>query len=313
MLSVLLHDRYARRVDVGRLEVLRELRLRGSVTAVAAATHRTPSAISQQLKTLEREVGVPLTERAGRGLALTDAGEALARAAGDVLVAIARAEETWRSYLAAPEGRVEVATFPTGGRMFLPPLLAALRSTPRLEVVAVDLDPPQDAFARLTADHDLVLAHAVGPAPTWSDRDLLVVPLVDEPLDVALPEDHPLAGHDRVTAAEVAAAPWIGVPHDFPFERLLGEIERVAATPLKIRQRFSDTRITESLVASGEGVALLPRFTSGGPGSGIVLRPLADLAPTRRIAVLLRREQAERPSVRLVLDRLRSIARDLGA
>lgn len=295
-------------MDVRHLEVLRELKLRGSVTAVARATHRTPSAVSQQLKVLQREIGLPLTARAGRRLALTPAGEALARAAGDVAVAIARAEETWRTYLESPEGRVRLATFPTAGRMFLPGLLKAVRATPGLDVVVSDVDPVHGDFAVLVPDSDIVLAHAVGPAPAWASRDLLVVPLVDEPLDVALPVGHPLAAQVEVTAEEVAGSPWIGVPDDFPFERLLGEIERMAGRPLTIVQRFSDTRITESLVAAGEGLAVLPRFTSGGPCSGVVLRPLAQLAPTRRIAALLRRETAERPSVRVVLDSLRTIA-----
>jgi DNA-binding transcriptional LysR family regulator len=114
-----------------------------------------------------------------------------------------------------------------------------------------------------------------------------------------------------VHAADIVDEPWIGVPVDFPYERLLQEIERVAGSPLTIVQRFSDTRVTESLVAAGEGLAVLPRFTSGGEGSGIVLRPLAQLAPTRRIAALLRRETAERPSVRVVLDALKTIAAGL--
>ena len=70
-------------MDVRRLELLRELSERGTVTAVALATHRTPSAVSQQLKALEREAGMPLTERAGRGLRLTGAGRALAETAKD--------------------------------------------------------------------------------------------------------------------------------------------------------------------------------------------------------------------------------------
>lgn len=295
-------------MDVRRLEVLRELKLRGSVTAVAQATHRTPSAVSQQLKTLEREVGAPLTERAGRGLVLTPAGDALARAAADVVVAIARAEETWRTYLASPEGRVDLAVFPTAGRMFLPELLRRAHAIPGLEIVATDVDPLHADFAGIVPDYDVVLAHSVGPATSWSDRDLIAVRLVDEPLDVALPVGHPLADRDEVHAVDIVGEPWLGVPEDFPYERLLQEIERVAGAPLTIVQRFSDTRVTESLVAAGEGLAVLPRFTSGGEGSGIVLRPLAQLAPTRRIAALLRRETAERPSVRVVLDALRSIA-----
>ena len=69
-------------MDVRRLELLRELADRGSITAVAHATNRTASAVSQQLKILEREAGVPLTERSGRGVILTSAGRALARTAG---------------------------------------------------------------------------------------------------------------------------------------------------------------------------------------------------------------------------------------
>ncbi|WP_375389608.1 LysR family transcriptional regulator [uncultured Amnibacterium sp.] len=299
-------------MDVRRLEVLRELKLRGSVTAVAIATHRTPSAVSQQLKTLEREAGLPLTERSGRGIALTPAGEALARSAGDVAVAIAQAEETWRTYVASPQGRVELALFPTAGRMLLPGLMKAVHQVPGLELVATDVDPVAGDFPALVNDHDIVIAHAVGPTPAWSDGDLVVVPLAEEPLDVALPVGHPLAEAPEVTSVDIAASPWIGVPAHFPTERLYAEIERVAGTQLRIVQRFSDTRVVEALVAAGEGLAVLPRFTSGGRGSGIVLRPLAQLLPTRRIAALMRRETAERPSVRVVVDALRSIAATLG-
>ncbi len=91
-------------MDVHRLELLRELAERGSVTAVATATHRTPSAVSQQLKQLEREAGLPLTERRGRGIALTAAGHALARTAADVSTAIERAEALWDDYRGAPRG-----------------------------------------------------------------------------------------------------------------------------------------------------------------------------------------------------------------
>ncbi|MFD1720225.1 LysR family transcriptional regulator [Amnibacterium endophyticum] len=298
-------------MDVRRLEVLCELRLRGSVTAVAAAVHVTPSAVSQQLKTLEREVGVPLTERSGRGLVLTPAGEALAGAADGVSVALARADQVWRRFVESPQGVVELALFPTAGRMFLPGLLAALREVPGLSLEARDVDVTDGDFTDLVADHDVVLGYSVGPATGWDDRAVAVQHLLDEPLDVALPEGHPLAAHRRVTAVQVATSPWIAPPRDAPFERVLQEIERVADHPLTVVQRFNDTRITESLVAAGEGLALLPRHTSGGEGTGVVLRPLERIAPTRRISALLRVEHAERPSVRTVLQALGRIAAEI--
>lgn len=300
-------------MDVRRLEVLRELRLRGSVTAVAAATHVTPSAVSQQLKILEREVGAPLTERSGRGLVLTPAGEALAGAADGVSVALARADQVWRRWVQSPQGVVELALFPTAGRMFLPGLLAALRDVQGLELEVHDVDPADGDFTDLVADHDVVLGYSVGPATGWRDRAVAVRHLLDEPLDVALPEGHPLAAHRQVTAAQVAASPWFAPPRDAPFDRVLQEIERVADRPLTVLQHFNDTRITESLVAAGEGIALLPRYTSGGPGSGVVLRPLARIAPTRTISALLRVEHAERPSVQTVLEALDRIAARIAA
>ena len=268
-------------MDVRRLEVLRELKLRGSVTAAARATHRTPSAVSQQLKTLEREVGVPLTERSGRGLALTPAGDALARSASDVAVAIARAEETWRTYLASPEGRVELAVFPTAGRMFLPDLLKAARRVPGLELVATDVDPVRGDFAALVPrlrrrarprgrPHPVLVGPGPGRRP--AGRRAARRRAAGRPPARRAGRGH--AARRRRVAVDRRARP------TSPTSACYGEIERVAGTPLRIVQRFSDTRVIEALVAAGEGLAVLPRFTSGGRGSGVVLEPLAQLAPT---------------------------------
>ena len=83
-------------MDVRRLGLLRELSERGTVGAVADAMHITPSAVSQQLKVLESEAGYTLIEPAGRGVALTVAGRALAQMATEMSVAMARAEGQWR-------------------------------------------------------------------------------------------------------------------------------------------------------------------------------------------------------------------------
>ncbi|BDZ44581.1 LysR family transcriptional regulator [Naasia aerilata] len=157
-------------MDVRRLELLRELGERGSITAVATATHRTPSAVSQQLKVLEREIGFPLTERSGRGIVLTDAGRTLARTATDIAVAIERAEAVWNAFVDAPAGEVSIATFPTAGQMFIPGLLKTAAATPGLSLVVSDRDPQLPDFPRLTNDFDVVLAHsprglAAGPTP----------------------------------------------------------------------------------------------------------------------------------------------------
>ncbi|QEO14719.1 LysR family transcriptional regulator [Agromyces intestinalis] len=299
-------------MDVKRLDLLRELAERGSVTAVADATGRTPSAVSQQLKVLEREAGMPLTQREGRGIALTSAGHALARSATEVAVAIQRAEALWDDFRNHPSGEVTLLTFPTIGATLLPGVLTDLASVAGLVVHATDLDPELDEYADLTNDHDIVLAHAMPGDLPWGGRGLNAVPLLTEPLDVGLPADHRLAGRSHVTADDVVDETWLGVPPGFPFERILHAIEQQAGGRIEVSQRISDMRIIEALVEAGLGIALVPRYTSGPVPPGIVLKPLRGVASARRIVALTRPDVAERLAVRTVLDVLVSRAARLG-
>ncbi|MBD8583838.1 MULTISPECIES: LysR family transcriptional regulator [unclassified Frigoribacterium] len=299
-------------MDVKRLELLRELAERGSIAAVAKATHRTPSAVSQQLKVLEKEAGVALTERVGRGVVLTGSGRVLAQTATDVAVALERAQAVWADFVATPQGEVTLATFPTGGQMLLPGLLRTIAETPGLTVVATDHDPSILEFADLAADHDVVVAHSPD-GRAWRGRGLVTVPLLTEPLDVALPADHRLAGRASLSPGDLEGETWIGVPTDFPFEWVYREIERVTGSPVRVAQRFSDTKVTESLVGAGLGIAVLPRFTAKEARDDMVLLPLESIRAVRYVSVLMRRDRAERPSVRRVVDALRAEASRVAA
>jgi len=294
-------------MDIRRLELLRELAERGSVTAVAVATRRTASAVSQQLKILEREAGIPLTERSGRGIVLTAAGRELARTAADVATAVERAEALWEDFRGQPRGEVTLTTFPTAGQMLLPGVLTTVAGVPGLSLTCSDQDQLPDA-ADLTSNFDIVLADSPGVLPRWTQRGLVVVQLMREPLDVALPESHPLAKKDSLSPADLVAETWIGVPLGFPFDRILRQIEALNGSPATIGQRFADNGIVESLVAAGHGIAILPRFTTRDHESGLVTRPLREVRATRLISALLRPDRAERPSVRLVVDALRTEA-----
>jgi len=295
-------------MDVRRLELLRELAERGSITAVAAATNRTSSAVSQQLKVLEREAGIPLTERHGRGVVLTGAGRMLAQTATDVAVALERADALWNDFKQAPTGRVTLTIFATGGQMLLPGLLSAVRDVPGLELSCSDQDPLLPDFADLTPDFDIVVADAPAILPSWRERGLAVVPLMTEPLDVALPEGHPLSEKKSLSPKDLVDETWIGVPSGFPFDRILRQIETANGTPARIIQRFVDNGIVESIVAGGLGIAILPRFTTRDHENGLVTRPLTGVRAERKISALMRPDRAERPSVRLVVEALRSEA-----
>lgn len=295
-------------MDVRRLEVLRELADRGSVTAVARALHLTPSAVSQQLKALEREAGMPLTERNGRGLALTAPGRMLAETARDVAVALARAEATWSEYTLEPVGEVTLSVFGTVGEMLLPGLLHRIDDLPGLELRCTDLDTAEGDWSTYTPDYDIVLADSPGVQPDWRDHGLTVIELLREQLDIAMPESHPLAGEVAVTPAQVVDEPWIGVPYGRPYDRILQRIEAITGRDAVVRQRINDNSIVEALVAAGHGIAILPRFTTRDRENGIVTRPLEGVRSERIIWALLRPDRLERPSVRLALEALQAEA-----
>ncbi|CAN5258042.1 LysR family transcriptional regulator [soil metagenome] len=293
-------------MDVRRLELLRELAERGSITAVAQATNRTASAVSQQLKVLEREAGIALTEKSGRGIRLTGAGRMLAQTATDVAIALERADAVWNDFKQAPQGEVTLTTFPTAGQMLLPGVLAAVADVPGLTLICSDQDPLLPDFADLTADFDIVIADAPRILPSWRERGLTVVRLLTEPLDIALPEGHPLAAKESLSPRDVIGETWIGAPEGFPYDRILQQIEAVAGASAQVRQRFRDNGIIEAVVARGEGISILPRYTTRDHENGLTTRPLNGVATSRQISALLRPDRAERPSVRRVIEILRT-------
>lgn len=295
-------------MDIRRLGLLRELAERGTVTAVARALHLTPSAVSQQLKALEREAGVALTERSGRGLALTGPGQVLADTAKDLAVAIQQAESIWADFVEQPKGEVTVTVFPSVGQMLLPGALHRVSGVAGLRVICSDQDPLLPDFLDLTLDHDIVVADAPGVLPGWRERSLVITELLREQLDIALPEGHPLAARAELSPADVIGEPWIGVPVGHPFDRILQRIEAITGQQADVGQRFIDNGIVESMVANGHGIAILPRYTTRDHENGLVTRPLAGVRSERVIWAIQRPEVAVRPSVRIVTEALRDEA-----
>ncbi|KRE61461.1 ArsR family transcriptional regulator [Arthrobacter sp. Soil736] len=299
-------------MDFKRLRILRELADRGSVGATAEALGVTPSAVSQQLKTLQDELGVVLVEKSGRGVRLTEAGAAMARAAAEVAVAMARAEATVDTYRRGWQTQVKAAFFPSAAEMLLPGLLHRVKAIDGLHFEAHLEDPMVAGFASLAADYDIVLAHSVDGPDVFARRGLVVVPLLNEPLDVAIPAGHVLASKTSLTSRDVVGFPWMGVPEGFPFDTVLQQIEAQAGATAVRAQLFADLRVLEALVSSGHGLSLLPRYTSlGNQGHGFVLRPLTGVTARRSIVALARPEVAARSTIQQVLGMLTEEARCL--
>ncbi|MBM6591435.1 LysR family transcriptional regulator [Brevibacterium sp. RIT 803] len=292
-------------MDPRHPELLRRLDELGSVTAVARATYRTPSAISQQLKQATRELGHTLVEPEGRGLKLTSAGRLLAAGGKDVASAIARVQADWEDYLGDPSGVVRVAGLPSALAYLVPSALRRLRETsPRITLRTVDVDLAEHEFAGLTSDVDIVIAHSLVSERPAGTEGVSVECLATEPIDVAVANAHPLARREQLRPEDLVDAQWIGVPHGFPFTTILTSIEHVTGRELEVTQRIRDNRLIEAIVASSDQVALLPRFTTP-KDAGLTLLPLTGVATTRWVVAVMTPDTAERAAVKRVLDALR--------
>ena len=295
-------------MDVRHLELLRELRMRGTLAAVAEATFRTPSAVSQQLRTAEREVGVPLVEPDGRRLRLTTEGLLLADGADEVGAALARVRARVDAVRGEPSGVVRLGTLPSAGAALLPGLLDRLRGS-AIDLELDDFDIAEEHYATRTTDADVVIAHSLATdVPAGAER-LVARVLAREPIDVAMSPEHPLAARPTLRPTDLVEHPWVGVPVGYPFDTILLAVEQMTGRPLQRRLRLRDNTLVEALVGRGVGLALLPRFTTR--EGTVVLRPLGGVRSRRSIVALCRPDRYERLAVRTVVDLLEAVGREL--
>lgn len=292
-------------MDVERLRLLRELADRGTVAAAAAAMSLTPSAVSQQLKTLQREAGVQLLEPAGRRVRLTEAGRTLVGRADEVLAALDRARAEMDAFRTTPRGAVRVAMFPSGAAMLLAGLITRAAAL-GVEVAGRDIDRPAADAPALLADHDVVVVHRDDREQAqWNPRFEALV-LLREPLEVVLPPGHPLAGTDPITLRQLADEPWIGVESGLMVDDVLRSLAVISGVAPRIVQRVNDFRVVEEMVLAGLGVALLPRYVL--TARTLVRKPLHGVQAARRIEAVTRAGAAARPAIAAVLTILQELA-----
>lgn len=298
-------------MDVRHLELLRELSVRGTLAAVAEATYRTPSAVSQQLRTAEREIGVPLVQHVGRGLRLTAEGQLLADSADEVGHVLATVRARLDAARGEPRGRVSIGTLPSAGTALLPGLLERLQGS-AIELDVDDFDLAEADYAARTLDVDVVVAHSMAGDRPAGTEGLVTRLLAREAIDVVLPAGHPLAGRERLRPADLRGTSWVGVPEGYPFDAILTAVERTLDEPLERRVRVRDNQLVAALVGAGVGLALLPRFTTRVPSS-LVMRPLHGVRSMRSIVALSRPDRHARLAVRTVVDLLADVGRELSA
>lgn len=296
-------------MELHHLQILRELGALGSVTAVAAALNVTPSAVSQHLAALQRGFRTPLTRREGRTLVLTPAGEVLAAAGAEAIDAMAAARSALDEFEGASAGVVSISGFHSVGQVLFGSLIRELaEATGSPTVRLTDEDVAQSEFPALTARYDLVLAHRMEHSAPWPTDGIRSLTLVREPLDVAVSASHPLAARRSVSPEEVADHPWVTSRIGYSPDDVLRAVSAVAGRAVDVRHRINDYGAVSAVVAAGEVLGMLPRYTSRSVDDRDIVRiPLHGVSTHRMIDVLARPENLRRRSVRIVVEALERV------
>ncbi|MFD3556936.1 LysR family transcriptional regulator [Streptomyces goshikiensis] len=293
--------------DIKKLRILRTLAEQGTVTATAEALHLTPSAVSQQLTNLARQLGVPLLEAQGRRVRLTDAAHLVLRHAEAVFAQLERADSELAGYLAGEAGEVRVGAFSTAVPALVVPAAAALRLThPGVEIRVRETEAAESYELLSAGAVDLALSLAAH-APPARDPRFTRIPLLADPLDVALPPEHPLARSPRLRLADLSGEPWIYGGSGPWSEITRSACEAAGFVPEQAHSAAGWSAIL-ALVEAGMGVALIPRMAAG-RATGVTVRDLGRDRPVRHVIAATRRGADAAPAVARVLDALREAAR----
>jgi DNA-binding transcriptional LysR family regulator len=295
--------------DLRRLRVLRTLEQRGTVAAAAEALHLTPSAVSQQLAGLSRDVGVQLLEKHGRGVRLTGQARVLLSHATVVQGQLELARADLASWQDGVLGQVTVAGLSTAISGVVAPAIGELRmSRPSLDIRVMEEEPPT-LFSRLDAGEvDIAIAADYRDAPSRHDPRYHRVDLITDIMDVVVPQGHPLANVNGVKLSDFAAEPWVGTGLDNPCAQIMLAVCAVAGFSPDVRHHCTEWDAVAALVAAGAGVALVPRLAQPLRQAGLVVCPVRGTTASRTIFAAVRSGAQNDPSTAVVLDTLRGVA-----
>jgi DNA-binding transcriptional LysR family regulator len=275
-------------LELRRLRLLRELHERGTIAAVADALQFTPSAVSQQLAMLERETGVRLLEKAGRGVRLTDPALVLVEHAGALLDRAAVAEAELAAASGTVGGRARIATFQSAAVHIAAPAIEALATTaPKLRCELIEAEPETALPELALGGIDLVIGDEWPHHPWRLPAGLTREKLLDDPVFLV----------GEKTSAWAASQP--GLAWEEMTRRTCRE--QFGFEP-DIRHRCENATVALALVARGLAVTLLPELAL--KQARVPLRPLEGVA--RTIYAVTRTADASRPSTRALLAAVRA-------
>ncbi|MBW9209669.1 LysR family transcriptional regulator [Mumia sp. zg.B21] len=293
-------------MDPRRVLMFRVVARTGSLSAAARELGTTQSAVSQQLRQLEREAGGPLLLRTARGTQLTEAGASLLGHADVMHGALHLAGEELGALAQRHSGVVRLASFPSGVATFVPPAVRSLRADhPGVGVSLVETEPPEAWASVLAGETDVALVFGYDGPPD-DDGSLSWAPLGVEPIHLVIPPgtaptelDTPwLAEQDWVAGCARCRQHLVSCCHGAGFEpRLLHESDDYVAV--------------QNLVAHGFGVTVLPQLALSAFRHPDVEVRRSTLFGERHVGMVHRRGAEAVPVIRALMERLQVCARGL--
>ncbi|MBF6171860.1 LysR substrate-binding domain-containing protein [Nocardia blacklockiae] len=292
--------------DIRRLILLRDLAEHTTMTAVSELHGITTSAVSQQLRILEEEVGAVLTRREGRVLRLTHAGRVLVDHTARIVAALEEAESAVAATDAAVTGVLTLATFRTALSQLALPATARLRAEyPGLRVRLVNMRPVDSVPAVRQQDVDLAVTYSY----SFRARDLPLglgsQYLVSDPLVLLAPP--PL--RERIAQQGLAAvrdADWIAARDGAPSIVSVVFACREAGFAPRIEHRAGSFAAMAEMVDHGLGVTIVPEMSVPTRHRHLITSTITD--GSRRIGVTYRQASLERPAIAAAISALRNVA-----
>ena len=284
-------------IDLGALRALIAVRDHGSIVAAASALDFTPSAVSQQIKKLERQSRSPMLERVGRSVILTERGRLLAERGTRLLADLEQVENLAIGGAEELRGTFRIASFSTASGGILAPLLARLRhSAPDLDVVVVETDPREAVTLVERGGTDLGIMHDWNTLPLEMPSTLERQPLHLDQADVLLPWDHPLTLQDTVGPMELLGERWITTPVGTICHEWLVHMFAMHGERPDMRYFDGSYSTHVSMVEHGAAVALVPRLGREPLPPRVRSVPVVDPTPQRQVSSLWRKSSQENPA-----------------
>ena len=280
-------------LDVKRLRILREVATRGSFSAAAESLYLSQSAVSQQIATLEREVGMKLLERTREGTRPTDAGRVLVDHADAAIARLEEAERELAAIAGLEGGEVRIASFPSASATLLTMAVSDfVERHPKVRLSVTEAEP-EESMPRLRAgDIDLALTFDYPAVPEEEERDIERALLLTEQMHVALPQSHPLAGQPKVRMADLSDDVWLSGDCPSSCGEMVKRACRDAGFDPRVGFESDDYHVLQGFVAAGLGVTLLPDLALPTLRSDIVVLPTDPPAPVRRVWAETRRARS---------------------